>query len=87
MDINARWKPTEASGADSDRATPSLGFNPGDLAVATTPAKGARRRRGQEISCTKPPRENFEPIRPRPKRTLRTWHPERRFATFAAAYD
>jgi hypothetical protein len=51
MDINAWQKTTEGSGTDIDRATPNLSFNPGDLAVATTPAKGARRRRRQDI-CT-----------------------------------
>jgi hypothetical protein len=83
MDINARRKIAEVSGTndvsgtDNDRATPNLGFNPGDLAVAITPAKGARRRRRQDISCTEAT----------PRRMLGTWHPERRFATVAAAHN
>jgi hypothetical protein len=52
MDNNALRRAAEGSGTDN-RANPNLGFNPGDLAVATTCAKGARRRRGEQISCTK----------------------------------
>jgi hypothetical protein len=52
MDINARRRTAEGTGANDACANPNLGFNPGDLAVAITPAKGARRRREEELSCT-----------------------------------
>jgi|HubBroStandDraft_6_1064221.scaffolds.fasta_scaffold4055541_1 hypothetical protein len=52
MDINARRRAAEGSGANNDGANPNLSLNPGDLAVAITPAKGARRRREEELSCT-----------------------------------
>jgi hypothetical protein len=52
MDINAPRKTAEGSGTDNHRANPNLGFNPGDLAVANSRAKGALRRRGLDISCT-----------------------------------
>jgi hypothetical protein len=52
MDINAPQKTAEASGTGNERASPNLGLNRGDLAVAIPPAKGARRRREQKISCT-----------------------------------
>jgi len=52
MDNNAWRRAAEGSGT-GNRANPNLGFNPGDLAVATTSAKGARRRRAEHMSCTK----------------------------------
>jgi hypothetical protein len=52
MDINAPQKTAEGSGTGNERANLNLGFNPGDLAVAIPTAKGARRRRGEDISCT-----------------------------------
>ena len=84
VDIDARQNSAKGNGSNDSCTLPSLGCNTGDLAAGAARAKGARRRRGEDIF-----RIEVNPLMPRHAAASETHRlrSKRCPAIVAAAYD